>query len=204
MLARDRRGIIDRLDRALNLAAPDGIQNPVYPLGAAESQIILGRYYLGKCNYSKALQAFRIAAQLSRLAGSTHHEILCQSYLSLISGLMADPSQALQFSQEALRSAQMLQDPLLEAEVLIHFCYLEILCDDPAQAIKTLESSLQILRAQQDSSLLGKALEIQGQAYLKVGEGEKALHCLQECLLLEGAEQQTANLLRWKKIIGDI
>lgn len=201
---RDRRGMIDLLNRGLILAAPDGIQNPIYPLGAAESHILLGRYYLGKCNYSKALPAFRNAAQLSRLAGSTRPEILCRSYLAVISGLMADPSQALQFSQEALRSAQMLQDPLLEAEVLIHLCYLEILCDQPAQAIKSLEPSIQILRAQQDPSLLGKALEIQGQAYLKNGEDEKALKCLQECLLLDGAEQQTANLLRWKKIIGDI
>jgi diguanylate cyclase (GGDEF)-like protein len=203
-LERQLNGADELAEKALSLASPNGIHAPVYPQGTAESLLLLGRYFLAKSDFAKALDHFQKSLHLYEIYGPINKEALSRSYLAVVYGHLGDYPQALEITQEALHTTESIEDHLLEAEILNDLSYLYVLTGDPQLALSTIEKSIQFFRTIHDTMRLSWALDTKGQAFLKIGQPQDALPCLLECIQLAEKDQRNFELIRWKQTTGDI
>lgn len=190
--------------KALEIAAPHGFQQPLYPQGTAESLEILGRFYMAKSNFSLALDYFRKSLRLFEVYGPVHSEALCRSYLGVLFEHLGDYSQSAEMLREALRSAETTGMPALEAEIMTKLSHTYLLTGDPNMALSYVGRGIQTFRETKDNMRLSWALETMGEAYLISGKHQEALACLQECVSLAISEKRAFDTVRFNQSIGNV
>lgn len=199
-----RPGVEEMCQRILTLCAPDGLDEPRDIPGAAEALRTLGRYFMARSDYGKALDYFQKSLRLCQEGGIVNELPTARSYVGVVFTSLGDYSRAAELLREAHSDAEAIGDALQAAEVLNDLSYTYVMAGKPEMALVYLQESITVFRELGDDMRLSWALESLGQAYLRIGRKEEALACVQEGLNLAHKHEMWIDVTRFSISLGEM
>lgn len=189
--------------KALILAAPDGLNQPRDIAGAAEVMQTFGRLAMAHSNFSRALECFQQSLTLYEQANMPRGVALERGYIGVVFLNMGDYSRAAELLREALQLAEALHDDLLVAETLNDLSFTYVQAGEPDLALSSLSRCLKIFRVLGDEQRLSWALDSLGQAYLLKGLKEEALACIMGAVEMANRQGNWRDVTRFKQSAGE-
>lgn len=191
-------------EQVLTLSAPDGLEKPAYPKGAAIGLQNTGRIYKARSQYGQALDYFQKALKIFEDYQLLNEAALCRSYIGATIAGLGDYSQAAEILRQSLREAEEAGNSTLEAEILNDLSYNMVLAGDPELALNHLDRCIRIFRDLKDDLRLSWSLDSLGNAYSLVGRHTEAIACIMESLALAEKHQIWQDMAHIQNSAGKI
>ena len=190
--------------QALALAAPDGLDRPRYPAGAALALQTLGRHQMARGNNQLALTYFEDALSIFEHEDLLRETAVCRGFVGVVWSLMGDYSNSAEILRHALREAESCGDALLMAETCNDLSYIYIQAGEPALALELVQKSIDEFRRAGDELRLSWSLDTLGRAYKMVGNPNAGLICVLESLALAEKNEVWFDVIRYKQSAGEM
>lgn len=198
------QGVEMMCQHILELSAPEGWEQPRDIPGTAEALRTLGRYFMARSDYGKALDYFQKSLRLCEEGQLTRELPAARAYIGVVFTSLGDYSRAAELLREAHRDAEAIGDIRQGAEVLNDLSYTYVMAGEPEMALLYLQESINIFRNLGDDMRLSWALESLGQAYIQIGRNQEGLVCVQEGLDLAHQHKMWIDVARFTQSAGEM